>query len=329
MQTKHRPNRLNAFHFLAFLGIAGIAVAPLLMAPLLPAHNILWFEIQNAAHFLVFFLASWLCMGVFRLHEGHSTPVPARRYWQVLIWGALLGGLTEGLQFFLPRDADAIDFLRNIAGLVAALVIYRMADLYRHQQALSLRDHLLLSLGAVAALAALASVAGWAVSYIERDNKFPLLADFEARPWPSFVTSKGGRLRWVPAPTAFTGLADGRTLEVGFYGEGWPGFEIREPFPDWRGFSSLQIAVMNPAKIDRTLHLRIDDDQYSDGYNDRYNGVFTIAPGPHLLVIDIDEIRRGPRDRPLNLAAIRTMIIFSSAEDSPFVLFFDDIRLTR
>lgn len=329
MTRSSNTGKATAGHITALLVIAGLTAAPLLMSPLLPARTIFWFEVQNAAHFVVFFVVAWLFLGVFRMRDGRDRLLARRRYLQVLVLCMLLGAGTEALQFFLPRDADVIDFLRNVAGTFVALALYRWIDLFKHKQAAKARDRLLLALGGLTVLVALGTVAGWAVSYVERDARFPMLEDFETRPWPSFVTPKGARVRWVPAPSGFADLATGKCLEVAFRGKGWPGFELREPFPDWRGYQILEIAVLNPTREQQSLHVRIDDALYNDGYDDRYNGVFTLEPGANVIEIDLQAIREGPRGRTLDLGRVASLILFSRAEDRPFVLFFDNLRLVR
>lgn len=309
--------------------IAGLSAAPLLLSPFASPTTILWIEARNAAHTLIFVPIALLFLLVLTSTDDHSAAIPGRRYWQALVLCIIFGAGTEAVQFFLPRDADVVDFLRNIAGATFALLTYRSYNLVRHGRALSLRDRLLLILGTLVLLVSISTFIGWAVSYLERDSRFPLVADFEPRPWPTFVTPKGGRLRSVPAPSAFSKNANGRTLEVAFTHTKWPGFSIQEPYPDWSGYSSLAFEVFNPTSAVHALHIRIDDALYTDGYEDRYNGIFNISPGANSVRVNLRDVRNGPESRRLDLSRISTIIVFAENNQAPFVLFFDNFRLLQ
>ena len=118
---------------------------------------------------------------------------------------------------------------------------------------------LLLGLSGVAMLAWPLIVSG--LAYLERDQHFPVLADFDRPHSTYFVNPLAGvRLQLKQLPPALAGHAqESQALWVRVPAGSWWGLMLREPVPDWRRFERLAITVANPSSEALQLELRVYD----------------------------------------------------------------------
>ena len=108
----------------------------------------------------------------------------------------------------------------------------------------------------------------------------------------------------------------------------WPGVSYDAGDLDWSGYEAFAFDLYNPTE-DFILRMRIDDNGDCSKHDLRYNLERYVESGWNKISIPLTEIENGPRDRKLNLRAIRRVVIFISAHDAPRKFFLDNIRLTR
>jgi hypothetical protein len=77
----------------------------------------------------------------------------------------------------------------------------------------------------------------------------------------------------------------------------------------------------------RSLVIRIDDAHHNNEYADRFNQVVTISPGLNQIHISLDDIRRAPVGRELDLSAIKYVRLFAISPPEEFFLYVDNFRL--
>ena len=104
---------------------------------------------------------------------------------------------------------------------------------------------------------------------------------------------------------------------------------IHEPYPDWRGYNTLQIQIFSLLDEPSKVTLRIEDKRTEKPRGDRTDIPLEVAPGYNLYEIPMARIRAGPDGRRLRLHKIRRVGVFSSGADESFMLFFSDFRLVN
>ena len=137
-------------------------------------------------------------------------------------------------------------------------------------------------------------------AYLHRNGQFPVLADFHSRLELYWTMSLGARREII-----------GDTLDVEFIANSFPGLSFHEPVPDWHGYRVLVIDIENLGA--ETLHLgvRVHDRHHRQQYSDRFNRHYQLAPGAReTLRIDLEDIRRAPRSRLLDMRQISDVTLF-------------------
>ena len=230
---------------------------------------------------------------------------------------------TEFVQKFGARDAGWTDFVRDLLGGGAALLL---------AMAFEQRRPFVKVVGALGALvligAGLAELVSVHLDYRARDAAFPLLAGFDA-PWESrFVHGRDADLVVMPAPSGWSGVAGTPSGRLDARVADYPSLSVREPFPDWRGHEALQFEVWSELAEPVDVTVRIHDRHHNNGYSDRYNGGFRIEPGSNHISIPLESVRGAPRGRTLDLASVAGMSVFLDHPTQPVRLWFSEIRLT-
>ncbi len=107
----------------------------------------------------------------------------------------------------------------------------------------------------------------------------------------------------------------------------YPGVILRPPLLDWAPYRSLSLHVYSAAADTVTLVVRIDDERAGPEYGDRYNGYFPIHPGENSIEVDLEQVRRSPARRELDLSRLDRVLLFLRKPDETPVLYFDGIAL--
>ena len=266
---------------------------------------------------------------------GRPGDPPARRratYGTAFVIAAVLGAASETMQFFGPRDADLWDLARDVVGAGAFLLF--AATFEAGVVSWPRRPHVpFAALARIVAvfllLLAFVPVAATATAYGFRNAAFPHLMDFESY-WESrFLETRGADITlaflpepWNEDPTRLVGM-------VTFRPGGYSSMILREPVPDWGAYRALRFEVFSTLDREVDLTVRIDDEiaiRHPE-FGERYQGEFTIGPGRNDIEIPLDEVREGPRERPLDLTRIRQLLVFDKFEGEPYSLYFDSFRL--
>ena len=242
----------------------------------------------------------------------------------------LIGVLHEYSQIAGPRDADIWDLAKDAAGAFTFLGIYMIFDgkMKTAWDKWGRKMKLLIFACAVfLVLLTLTPVALWAGAYINRDAEFPVICDFESA-WESrFLRTQDAVLERIPAPYEGKSNTTNTVGKLTFYRAEYPKLAIEEPYPDWTGYRFLKFTVYTELDSSVNIVIRIEDFSHNQEYNDRYNGAFSIDPGQNEIAISLDEIRKSPAGREMDMAAIRAIHLFAYRPAGEFSIYLDNFRL--
>lgn len=286
-----------------------------------------WQAVLNAGHAPLFGTLAIIMLRMSQLvlgcRLGCLTPY-------LLAWcgAVVLGAGSEYLQIATSRDADLVDWLRDIVGATAFLSLYFSFDSHLIGKLLKVRDRARLALRILAVsllIGVMIPVAVSAAAYWHRDRSFPVISGFDYFLERELLDITDATLEFADPPDEWIG-PNSPVAHVTFNPSEYPTLYFEEPFPDWRGYQKLIIDLYCPVDTGLQLYVTVHDRQYP-AYHNRYNGVFTLQPGATSLSVPLTDIANGPRDRQLDLSSIEAIHMFIISPPEPLVLYFDNVRL--
>ena len=242
----------------------------------------------------------------------------------------ILGGITELMQSFTTRQPDIFDYLRDVIGVICALSVLATWDkqlIHLRRLTQSPLKHVVRIVAMGMILVVLSPVVIWSQAYWHRSTSFPWICRFDAGWELLFVGTDKSELTVVPSPRDWKKAQDDHVGRIEFYPDRYPRIEIEEPYPDWRGFSHLTFEIYSELNEVITLFVRIHDSTHNGKYGDRFNSKIPVSSGLTRVRISLDEIRKGPLQREIDLSLIRSIQIFAVDPPRPLTLYLDDFRL--
>jgi hypothetical protein len=273
-----------------------------------------WRVIEDFGHVPMFAV---LTVALFVFLRSAMPLRPARSLVFAAVIALLLGGATEIAQLYVGRDASWGDLLRDALGVGIAVVLCMSLD-----EQLRMRGMQRLALLAIAM-----SMLGYAVlpvvemvhAYAYRNAQFPMLASFGNPIELYWVRSLGSRR-----------LLAGDAMRVEFTSEPYPGVSWHEPVPDWHDYRSLVAEVSNPNDLPVEITVRVHDSAHNWEFVDRFNKAFLLAPNERrVLRIDLEDVRRAPAGRAMDMRRISDVSIFRSGPKGPAAVLIHALRLEK
>ena len=246
--------------------------------------------------------------------------------------GLGLALLTEALQSLSgTRHPEVSDVGRDLVGATCALgwsltydqqVSGKWAQWKQFPRSVMIRLCVALLLGVT-----LLPVVGWTYAYWDRAMRFPDLLQFSSYWEMKFVIASDSDLHVVSPPAGWKKSAEDRVGRVVFHAKTYPGIRIDEPYPEWRGYSHLQLDIFSELPTSQSIAIRIDDIHHNNEHTDRFSKAVTISPGLSHVGIPLDDIKYALVDREMDMSAIQSIILFAVHPSEPFALYLDDVRL--
>ena len=285
--------------------------------------------LQKLGHPLVFAIVAWLSLSLLRDAGKPRNGRGAIHYIVALAVTIVFGATTEVAQAFVHRDPSVFDVLRDALGATAALAGLYAVERPPQGPAPPVRGRAGAGVIAVALVAAIvAPMALCIVAYAHRDLGFPILAQFES-PLDLYFISRSdiGRDR-IPEPRRWARAAREIALEVPLLSEPYPGVTLEEPYPNWRGRSSLALDLTNPGTAALQLTVKVEDRRHGHDYRDRFDRDFTLAAGSRTVTqITLRDIESAPIGPPMDMRHIARVQLFRSGGSGPAVLLLNRIWL--
>jgi VanZ family protein len=310
------------------LSAASIALPMAVLLVDLPQGSVFWRDLGNAGHVPVFGLLSLVLLGLFRrIRPQLADPI---LFGAAFLATAAFGVLTEFVQFFGPRDADLYDLLRDLAGAGGfLLIVLAVVSNWSKARTVGLRWRRWTLLAAAVALlsAGLARFVITSLAFLERDRAFPYLTQFGQSWADTFLTTNNAELSIAPDSVIKRFGANETVAQLMLYPADYPGLEIREPYPDWRGFDTLAFEVYSPDGRISNLQVRIHDRQHSGDYSDRFNRVVNLQSSALPVRIALSDIVGAPRGRNLDIGEVASIILFVHGLQDTGSLYISDLHL--
>jgi len=270
--------------------------------------------IWNTGHILVFFVLIWLTLN---LYKPPSKPGFLGILMIVNITALLLGLGVEEIQSRLGRQSSFDDVYKNCLGASLAVLFHPEIPPITHTLKSALRIFILLLL-IIALYPLTINIADWLYA---RAN-FPVLSNFET----PFETE-----RWDGQGLIVTKLeSDNYVLGHKFNTAKYSSLSFLH-FPGvWLKYHCFTYRVYNPGSNKVRLTLRINDrlhDETTQRFNDRFNHSLNVLPGWNHYAVDLDEVRRAPHTRSMDMSKIKRIIFFTSRLENGMTLYFDDLEL--
>jgi hypothetical protein len=120
-------------------------------------------------------------------------------------------------------------------------------------------------------------------------------------------------------------------LQVLLHPDDFAEFELRYFPEDWRNLQALSFWVYGP-KAQVKLTYRVHEEEHEKGeqaFEDRFNKTVLLRAGWNNVVVDLDEIRRAPVRRTMDMGHISGLIFFVHQLKEPLVLYLDDVALVE
>jgi VanZ family protein len=268
-----------------------------------PEDTRFWNGLFDVGHALLFAMLMWSSLRVAGLFESSKRPRPRHALTALAIVLAL-AGISEVMQRFQPtRHPSFADFLRDAAGAGAVYLVWTTTRPLQRVKTVLLRR----GLACTFILLVLAEFGLTLEIYAERDRAFPVLLRFENRWWERQLLSvRGGQLSATanvpgsPLPCARLVLQPVRV----------PALSFDEPYPDWSHAQRLVFSIVSYHEQTFRLRFRVSDADYNGDDADAFYRDLDLEKGPHQIDIPIEEIRRAPRARELDLTRIRNITLF-------------------
>lgn len=275
-------------------------------------------EVQNAGHVPFFGVLSLIALALSRLvlprllREGRPAH-PLWHYGIAFLVSMAVGVVLEISQIGTARNADPADLARNLAGTLVFLGLRLSAD-PEIMELLPGRNYLtvtrLRAICAVLFLFCLAPIGLETWVRIARNEAYPAVADFNKR-WSWYLLeTHGASVRRSNPPPDWREAQGRKVLKLRTRTSShYPRIKLDEPYPDWSGHNSLSLCIYSVESEPFPIDIKIHDYERREEYSDRFTREFTIQPGLNKLRLPLEEVRKGPEGREMNMRDIESITL--------------------
>ena len=304
---------------LRILASAVILIVLLVIHLATPTRGGLWLQtFYDSLHVPLFGIIAVCALVVTPLHW-------SRRKRLLAVLGAVvaLSVLSEIAQIPTTRDASFSDLLADwfgAAGFIAAAIVFSSSVSVPKG-----RGRYLVILGVALIVWPLLPLAKVSAAYLERNQSLPALVNFDSRFGDLFFRAQNATIN-----KARRAIANSYSMEVSLEDGPWPGLIFHDLWPNWEPYSALVIGIENPETDVLPVNIRVHDRAHRNGdqsYGDRFNLSYELEPGRHVLRIPLEQIRKAPKDRLMDLSQIEGIVVFCSADHAGRRFQLIEIRL--
>ncbi|TQV74980.1 hypothetical protein FLL45_08540 [Aliikangiella marina] len=241
----------------------------------------------------------------------------------VVITSIILGIVTELLQYFVGRSLQLEDLINDVVGAIAGFLATQIGI-----QKTWTKNVTMVVLFLVTSIIGLQKFLMVSYDNYQVAKNAPVLSDFET---PFEQT------RWLQA-TTINQVTDEQarngkySLKVTYNLETYPHSILRQFYSDWRGYQSFNFSVYNPNSENEKMFLAIQDMGHwgiAYGYDKRFNKKLELAPGWNDFNVALEDIRKGPKDRTMQLSKMVSVSFILDKPKEAKVFYIDNLYLSK
>jgi len=228
----------------------------------------------------------------------------------------IVGGLMELIQLKIGRDGNWLDIYYDLTGTWIGLVWCQPVTRPIRYARIAIF---------ALTLPALLKILLLALLEFQSAQNFPVIADFESRLELYQYRGTLERSDLVHTQGNFS-------LQLKLHATEYSGINIARSYPDWSPYNYLRIDIYIPETEPLGIVIRVNDIAHDLGGwkdDDRYNYRTRLYPGWNNLTLPIDDIRKGPTSRLMDLQEISSIGIFTVRLPDVRVIYIDNIRLVK
>jgi len=312
------------------LWAALIAVVLTVLFGKLPDNSLFWQEVQNSAHTFSFAVVAVLILLLLQNSVAGIRRAPLKLYVVAGLTSLLVGVLTELVQLLFGSDFSSMDIMRDLTGIVAGLGLYASVD--KTLQPHGLKSGQIMKAGiivlSICVLAAsLFPLAHLSVSYVQRNEAFPVILDLNKKWVEPFIQTKNAVIKVGVRQQASAGNNVTGSVLVQLNPGTYPGVSMIELYPDWSSFEMLVVEIYSEQVEPFDLVVRVHDEQHNNNYADRFNRSLIVEAGENNFHIPLKEIEYATTGRQMDMKKVNTLIIFAREVVVPLRFFLGTVRL--
>jgi len=310
-----------------------LASVAMIMFGFLPGESLIWGEIQNTGHTILFVFITLAFIGLLRYALPPIRNKSIAAYVITFLALVTVAALTELGQQLTNREPSLADVVRDIAGVLIGLGLFAFAD--SRLVLVTRRHYRKFRTGTLVFSAVLLVTSLWPLihlshAYVERNQAFPVIVDFQNDWARSFLEVNNAVLTRAAAPEGLLkggASGDERVALLNLNAGDFPGIVIVEPYPDWSAYKVLEIDLFFPHSKNMNVMLRIHDKDHNQEYTDRFNRLLELEPGHNNFQIPLRNVEHAPVNRKMNMQQISGLVLFASNMDNSLDMYPRVMRL--
>ena len=246
-----------------------------------------------------------------------------------LLFGLLLGGLIEVLQFLIGRSMELQDLLTDVLGALLGYLVVLQLAVFKQRPVHYINSPVIFLLSGIVLVVAFYPVFDVIKDNSMIENDFPIIADFESENtlgrWASRHVGRFEIDHKVYVEGKSSVLVE---FEVGRY----PRVALDALYRDWSSYNFLNLSIHNDQKDTIDIKLKVYDGKHlltGAVYSDRFSQLISLDPGWNTLQFKLLDIRNAPKTRPMNLKDIAGISLFIQGPDEVKLIHLDNIYLSK
>gem|GEM_PF-2966630 len=271
--------------------------------------------VRNGLHMLVFaalavFLTGYLVSSGFGRTMASVTAVLAV---------AIIGALSESLQYVMGRQPDVLDVVRDVSGAVlalAGLALWRWSGSAARTRMAGMAAR---AASSACGLLIVAPLLFWSSIIGMGRLSAPVILDFDQW-WNRYI------YRPVNASISPTDGAD-RSAEIFLLKWSHSGIVISPMMTNWSGYEFIEFSAYLSKGSAANVTVRINDSKRRNSWSDQFIVSVVIAPGTSTIRIPLGDLLNEPGQPSMDLSDIQELVILAREPESDTVMMMDDIRL--
>lgn len=269
--------------------------------------------VRNGLHLLVFAVFAVIVFATMR-HKGLAMAVLT-----ALFTTAIVGGLSELVQYLSGRRPDVLDIVRDLSGAALGLgarVLWLRASANENFGAATSGQRIASLFLAVLVVLPLLF---WSSIIAAGKLAAPAVLDFEQ--WWNQYTYRAINAEIV-VPARSSGV-----LQLELFEKGRAGLVVSPMATDWSDYEALTISASMLRGPESNVTVRINDSLRKNDWSDQFMVPVTVEPGGSLLRIPLALLSEEQGQPIMDLADVQEIVIFARDRRKNTAMLIEDIRL--